>query len=45
MDMHITLFYVSDNSQPTGVIMPTAVTASTVDILLVGGGGGGGNLS
>ena len=37
-------FQVSDNSQPTGVfLMPTAVTASTVDILLVGGGGSGGN--
>ena len=37
-------FLVSDNSQPTGVfLMPSAVTASTVDILLVGGGGGGGS--
>ena len=37
-------FQVSDNSQPTGIfLMPSEVTATTVDILLVGGGGGGGN--
>ena len=37
-------FKITDNSQPTGIfVMPTAVLASTVEILLIGGGGSGGN--